>query len=71
MIAKILNNVQVNIKNIHIRYEDSQSVPEVSQVLPILHASTENIHCSTLLLRVSPFQKYPLSPRMNSGDAQR
>lgn len=30
LIAKIINNVQVTIKNIHIRYEDNLSVPGVS-----------------------------------------
>jgi len=27
--AKIINNLQVTVKNIHIRYEDKLSVPEV------------------------------------------
>ena len=30
LIAKIINNVQVTIKNIHVRYEDNLSVPGVS-----------------------------------------
>lgn len=30
IIAKIINNVQVTVKNIHIRYEDNLSVPGVS-----------------------------------------
>lgn len=29
LIAKVINNVQVTVKNIHIRYEDSISVPGV------------------------------------------
>jgi hypothetical protein len=28
--AKILNNLQVTVKNIHVRYEDKMSVPGVS-----------------------------------------
>ena len=30
IIAKIINNVQVTIRNIHVRYEDNMSVPGVS-----------------------------------------
>ena len=30
LIAKIINNVQVTVKNVHIRYEDNLSVPGVS-----------------------------------------
>ena len=30
IIAKIINNVQVTIRNIHVRYEDKLSVPGVS-----------------------------------------
>lgn len=30
IIAKVINNVQVTIRNIHIRYEDKLSVPGVS-----------------------------------------
>ena len=30
LIAKIINNVQVTIRNIHVRYEDRLSVPGVS-----------------------------------------
>ena len=28
-VARIVNNVQVKIKNIHVRYEDKQTVPSV------------------------------------------
>jgi vacuolar protein sorting-associated protein 13A/C len=28
--AKVINNLQVTVKNIHIRYEDKLSVPGVS-----------------------------------------
>jgi vacuolar protein sorting-associated protein 13A/C len=30
LIAKILNNLQVTVKNVHVRYEDQMSVPDVS-----------------------------------------
>lgn len=30
LIAKVVNNLQVTVKNIHIRYEDKLSVPGVS-----------------------------------------
>jgi hypothetical protein len=30
--AKILNNLQVTVKNIHVRYEDNMSVPGVRVV---------------------------------------
>lgn len=29
MTAKIINNLQVTVKNIHVRYEDKYSVPGV------------------------------------------
>lgn len=29
IIARIVNNVQVKIKNVHLRYEDKQTVPSV------------------------------------------
>jgi len=29
LITKIINNIQVTVKNVHIRYEDKISVPEV------------------------------------------
>lgn len=32
IIAKIVNNFQVTVKNIHVRYEDNVSVPGVSVV---------------------------------------
>jgi hypothetical protein len=30
MISKIVDNVQIHVKNIHLRYEDGTSTPEVS-----------------------------------------
>jgi vacuolar protein sorting-associated protein 13A/C len=36
LIAKIINNFQITVKNIHIRYEDKLSVPGVSSVLPLV-----------------------------------
>lgn len=30
LVAKIVNNLQVSVKNIHVRYEDKLSVPGVS-----------------------------------------
>lgn len=42
LVGKIVNNVQITIKNIHIRYEDTLSVPGVSMthtnVQPMLRA---------------------------------
>ena len=32
IIAKIMNNFQVTVRNIHVRYEDSLSCPGVSSV---------------------------------------
>jgi hypothetical protein len=29
-VAKVLNNLQVTVKNVHVRYEDKVSSPEVS-----------------------------------------
>ena len=48
--AKVLNNVQVTVKNIHIRYEDAQSVPGVSSyqglILQILsYRNIASIRC--------------------------
>ena len=33
LLTKVINNVQVTVKNIHIRYEDSLSVPGVIGIL--------------------------------------
>ena len=33
-LAKLLNNIQVTVKNVHIRYEDSISVPGVCLQMP-------------------------------------
>lgn len=33
LITKVINNVQVTVKNIHIRYEDNLSVPGVIGIL--------------------------------------
>lgn len=41
IIAKVINNVQVTIRNIHVRYEDKLSVPGVSR-LPF------EIYCLTI-----------------------
>lgn len=30
IISKVVDNVQINVKNIHIRYEDGTNTPEVS-----------------------------------------
>jgi vacuolar protein sorting-associated protein 13A/C len=30
IISKVVDNVQIHIKNIHVRYEDGSSTPEVS-----------------------------------------
>jgi hypothetical protein len=40
LITKAINNVQVTVKNIHIRYEDDMSVPGVIEV------SSQNISTS-------------------------
>jgi vacuolar protein sorting-associated protein 13A/C len=37
LIGKIVNNVQITVRNIHIRYEDSVSVPSVSFPPHTLH----------------------------------
>lgn len=47
LIAKIVNNVQVTIKNIHVRYEDKLSVPGVRSLSskaspPILTLPTQH-----------------------------
>jgi vacuolar protein sorting-associated protein 13A/C len=34
LINKVINNLQITVKNIHIRYEDKMSVPGVSQFRP-------------------------------------
>jgi vacuolar protein sorting-associated protein 13A/C len=34
--AKIINNIQVTVKNIHIRYEDKMSVPGVRDIKCLL-----------------------------------
>ena len=31
LITKVINNLQITIKNIHVRYEDNVSVPGVSR----------------------------------------
>lgn len=44
LIAKIINNLQVTIKNIHVRYEDKLSVPGVSTTyLRSLFAYVEHV----------------------------
>jgi hypothetical protein len=37
LITKIVDNLQISIKNIHIRYEDAQSNPGVSCLLEIAY----------------------------------
>lgn len=32
LITKVINNLQITIKNIHVRYEDNISVPGVSRI---------------------------------------
>ena len=41
MMAKIINNVQVTVKNIHIRYEDQLSVPGVCRVASPTSSSSD------------------------------
>lgn len=54
LIAKIINNVQVTVKNIHIRYEDNMSVPGVCwHLLALLGRTLFHIEYSTLLLLAS------------------
>lgn len=33
LVARIINNLQVNVRNVHVRYEDKQSVPGVKSLL--------------------------------------
>jgi Vacuolar sorting-associated protein 13, N-terminal len=33
-LEKLLNNIQVTVKNVHIRYEDNISVPDVRLQIP-------------------------------------
>jgi vacuolar protein sorting-associated protein 13A/C len=52
--AKIINNVQVTVKNIHIRYEDNISVPGVCRhLLALLGRIKFHFEYSTLLLQAS------------------
>ena len=32
LVNKVINNIQITVKNIHIRYEDTASVPGVSML---------------------------------------
>lgn len=52
LVAKIVNNVQVTIKNIHIRYEDRLSVPGVcSNIHSLSCLSPLTITCSASICR--------------------
>ena len=50
LIAKVVNNLQVTVKNIHVRYEDKLSVPGVR----FLHS----ICCAILTVRAAPFRSW-------------
>lgn len=68
LITKIINNVQVTIKNIHVRYEDKISVPGVRGMVLSLKAKQLLIHTSIHLLRVSLSQASPLCRLTASGN---
>lgn len=46
--AKIINNLQVTVKNIHVRYEDKLSVPGVRVVIPFRNVVTSNNYLASL-----------------------
>ena len=58
LITKIVNNLQVTVKNIHIRYEDRLSVPGVGQSASSVVSGSVTRRRSTLLQRAS---RYPAS----------
>ena len=63
LITKIINNLQVTVRNIHIRYEDKLSVPGVSEFIELsLRATMLIVACSTPSLRVSRWLVLLLSP---------
>jgi hypothetical protein len=52
MIAKILNNLQVTVKNIHVRYEDSMSVPGVSGPITTFPSFADIVWTAPILGRI-------------------
>jgi hypothetical protein len=58
-LAKLLNNIQVTVKNVHIRYEDDISVPDVRLQVPIRKATTLISLASTRSLWVSRCLAFP------------
>ena len=43
IVSKVVDNVQIHVKNIHMRYEDGSSTPEVSYLWPILGGRAHEI----------------------------
>jgi len=48
--AKIVNNIQITVRNIHIRYEDKMSVPGVSSFINGVSLSNTQIHDASIRL---------------------
>ena len=46
--SKIINNLQITVKNIHIRYEDSVSVPGVSAFRSLSRAELNTFHVASV-----------------------
>lgn len=65
IISKVVDNVQIHIKNIHVRYEDGSSTPEVSNANEAI--KTLGLTSSIPSLPVSPWPNSRLSRPTETG----